>query len=50
MAAGLIPVATDIGATSEIIEDNKNGYLIEADSSNKLFMKILYNTNIIYKK
>jgi len=45
MAAGLIPVATDIGATSEIIEDNKNGYLIEADSSNKLFMKIKHIIN-----
>ena len=37
MAAGLIPVATDIGATSEIIEDKKNGYLVKADSSSELF-------------
>jgi len=37
MAAGLISVATNIGATSEIIEDKENGYLVKADSSDELF-------------
>ncbi len=52
MAAGLIPVATNIGATSEIIEDKGNGYLIKADSSDELFnivkhIKNNYNKTII---
>jgi len=37
MAAGLISVATDIGATSEIIEDKKNGYLVKANLAEELF-------------
>ncbi|MBN2757720.1 MAG: glycosyltransferase [Bacteroidales bacterium] len=42
MAAGLVPVATNIGASSEIIENTKNGYLVKADSADDLFDKIKF--------
>ncbi|MCK4662442.1 MAG: glycosyltransferase [Bacteroidales bacterium] len=56
MAAGLIPIATDIGATNEIIINEENGFLISENShqqivsivenlryDNKLIKKIKFN-------
>ena len=40
MAAGLAVVATDIGATLEIIENNKNGLLIQEGDVNRLIENI----------
>lgn len=40
MAAGLMAIATDIGATSEIIQDGENGFLIAPDSSKEIVEKV----------
>ncbi len=36
MAAGLIPIVTDVGGSSEIISDTNNGYLIKSGDSDKI--------------
>jgi glycosyltransferase involved in cell wall biosynthesis len=36
MAAGLVPIATNIGGTCEIIHDSYNGFLIDPDDSEKI--------------
>jgi len=33
MAAGLVPIATDLGGSAEIISDNENGFLIEPENT-----------------
>ncbi|MEN8121650.1 MAG: glycosyltransferase [Bacteroidota bacterium] len=40
MAAGLIPIATNIGATSEIIQDGENGFLVAPDSFKEIVNKV----------
>ncbi len=40
MAAGLIAIATDIGATNEIIQDGKNGFLVPPNDANAIIEKI----------
>lgn len=42
MGAGLIAIGSDIGATSEIIEDGVNGFLFEVENPNALYIKIRY--------
>ena len=42
MAAGLPVIATAIGAVPEIIEDNRNGFLISPGDAEKLAEKLLY--------
>ena len=37
MATGLVPVATNLGGTSEIIEDRINGFLFQEGRSDQLF-------------
>ncbi len=36
MAAGLVPIATNIGGMPEIIDDGSNGFLIDENDSNKI--------------
>jgi len=36
MAAGLIPIATNVGGMSELIEDQKNGFLIDCGESHRI--------------
>ncbi len=33
MAAGLVPIVTDLGGSSEIVEQGKNGFLVEAGNT-----------------
>ena len=37
MGSGLIAIASDIGATNEIIKDGENGFLFEAENSDSLY-------------
>ena len=45
MAAGLVPIATDIGGSTEIIEDGKNGYLIKPKDHHKIIELVLQLKN-----
>ncbi|MGC8858345.1 MAG: glycosyltransferase family 4 protein [Ignavibacteria bacterium] len=40
MAAGLVPIATNIGGTPEIIENGKNGFLIEPRDYESIYIKV----------
>jgi glycosyltransferase involved in cell wall biosynthesis len=40
MAAGLVPIATNIGATSEIIENGLNGFLVSPGSAAEIVEKV----------
>jgi glycosyltransferase involved in cell wall biosynthesis len=50
MAAGLVPISTDIGGTSEIIEDTKNGFLIKPQDSERIveLVKILRDDTLLF--
>lgn len=41
MAAGLVPIATDLGGSSEIIEDGISGYLIKPNDHHKIIELVL---------
>lgn len=40
MAAGLVPIATNVGGTAEIIKDGKNGFLIEPGDYDSIFIRV----------
>ncbi|MEN6290391.1 MAG: glycosyltransferase family 4 protein [Methanobacterium sp.] len=42
MGAGLIAIASNIGGTSEIIENGFNGFLFEGENVNSLYQQIIY--------
>lgn len=42
MGAGLIAIGSDVGATSEVIQDGVNGYLFEAENPNSLYSRIRF--------
>lgn len=41
MATGLVPIVTDLGGSSEIIEDGRNGYLIKPEDSGRIIELVL---------
>jgi len=45
MAAGLIPIVTNLGGSSEIIEDEINGYLIEPKDHSKIIELVCWLKN-----
>lgn len=49
MAAGLVPIATDIGATSEVIENGKNGFLVKPQDPAEIIeiIKLLRTDNAL---
>jgi len=36
MAAGLVPIVTDIGGSAEIVDDSRNGYLIQPEDHHRI--------------
>jgi len=40
MASGLVTIATDIGSTREIIENGKNGFLVEPGNYESIYKKV----------
>lgn len=40
MASGLVPIATNIGGTREIIEDGKNGFLVEPGDYKRIYLRV----------
>jgi glycosyltransferase involved in cell wall biosynthesis len=42
MSAGIAVIATDVGGTSEAIEDKKNGLLIKAGSREQIYKNIIF--------
>ncbi len=52
MSLGIVPVVSDVGGLREIIEDNKNGFLIKHNNTSSFVKKVsflLNQTNILKK-
>jgi glycosyltransferase involved in cell wall biosynthesis len=45
MAAGLVPIVTDIGGSCEIVSNEENGFLIPPASTNKIIEKVIFIKN-----
>jgi len=51
MAAGLVPIVTDLGGSAEIVEDGKNGFLIKPQDNHRIVELVhLLKDNLILRE